>query len=167
MSTLLRHPQVSLRLAALILGLSFSASTTWCAAPTNEVAATKADAFVIQPPFIAPAVPQSTFVQPKNKAEGRDPFFPKSDRPYGAENTSTNRAAPTPVVELFLKGISGTREQPLAIINTTTFAVGDELDVITKAGRMRIRCLEINMDDGTAVIQSGGERRQLRLPPLK
>lgn len=70
-------------------------------------------------------------------------------------------------VELTLKGISGTAAEPLAIINTTTFTTGEELDVFTTAGRMRVRCLEINMVTGTALVQVGGDRRELRLQPKK
>jgi hypothetical protein len=83
---------------------------------------------------------------------------------------ATNKPGPGPapiVVDLALKGFSGTDEKPLAIINTTNFEIGEESDVITKAGRMKIRCLEINRTNGTVVIQLGGERRELRLAPLK
>jgi hypothetical protein len=55
----------------------------------------------------------------------------------------------------------------LAIINNTTFTTGEENDVITTAGRMRVRCVAINMVHGTVLVQVGGERRELRLQPQK
>ena len=136
------------------------------AAPTNAPAGGVLEGLVVQPPFIAPAVPQSSFALPKKRDEGRDPFFPKSTRVYGVDATVKPVIA-TPVAELTLKGISGTPEQPLAIINTTTFSAGEENDVITKAGRMRIRCVEINMAAGTVLVQVGAERKVLQLAPLK
>lgn len=115
-------------------------------------------------------LPQSTFVVPKKKEDGlRNPFFPNSTQPYGEEANPSKPTGPKPppAAELVLKGISGTEDRPLAIINTTTFTVGEENDVITKAGRMKIRCLEINMTNGTVAVQLGGERRELRLPAMK
>jgi hypothetical protein len=150
--------------AIAIFALSTTTSTL-PAASTNEPAAP--ESFVVQPPFVAPAVPQSAFVIPKKQAEGRDPFYPKSTRPYVGDLATTKPVVTAPVAELLLRGISGTDENPLAIINTTTFGVGDELDVTTKAGKMRIRCIEINKAVGTVSVQVGGERQQLRLTPQK
>jgi len=126
----------------------------------------------VQKLYVSPEVPVSSFATPRNAAEGRDPFFPRSVRVYGTESIpNTNKTAPV-VAEFFLKGVSGSPEAPLAIINNVTFGVGDELDVLTKAGRMKIRCLEINKQAGSAVVQFGGERRVLHLqtntlPPPK
>jgi hypothetical protein len=63
------------------------------------------------------------------------------------------------VVELRLQGISGPPERRLAIINTRTFAAGEEEEVPTAAGRTRIRCLEINAD--SVVVLVGQQRREL------
>ena len=67
------------------------------------------------------------------------------------------------MLDLVLKGISGTMEKPLAIINSTTFTVGESNEVILKNGRMRIQCVEINMAAGTVLLQIGSARRELRL----
>lgn len=150
----------------LIVALAAMANTL-TAAPTNSASLAKAETLVVQPPFIAPAIPQSTFVMPKKRAEGRDPFFPKSDRVYGVDTTVKPVIVKSPVAEIVVRGISGTQEQPLAILNSTTFTTGEENDVLTSAGRMRIRCIEINMSTGTVIIQVGGERRTLRLAPQK
>lgn len=109
-----------------------------------------------------PAPPVSTFLIPRKPVDGRDPFFPNSTRVYGTDSTATNRA-PTIVADLVLKGISGTPEQPLAIINTTTFTAGEINEVLIKNGRLRIQCVEINMSLGTVLLQIGSERRELKL----
>ena len=72
--------------------------------------------------------------------------------------------APEPVqvaVDLRLKAISGLPEHRLALINNHTFEAGEEGEIATTSGRMRIRCLEITQD--SAVVQVGSERRELRL----
>ena len=108
--------------------------------------------------------PQSVFVMPKGRQDGVDPFFPRSNRPYFG--TPLPMVAPTPepvtvAVELRLKAISGLPEHRLALINNHTFEAGEEGEVVTTTGRMRIRCLEITQD--SAVVQVGGERRELHL----
>lgn len=113
--------------------------------------------------FVAPAAPQSVFAVPRNREQGKDPFYPRSTLVYGEDLTTKTTNAPTPVAEFFLRGISGTDDNPLAIINNVTFGVGDELEVSTKAGKMKIRCLKINKEAGTATVQMGGLIRELRL----
>jgi hypothetical protein len=157
----MRTPQLNLRgtFAHVAILTLLVAHCTSNAASTNNATTPVAT----QAPFIEPAVPQSTFTQPKRREEGRDPFFPKSIRPYGEEAKPKNVPTVTPIAELSLKGISGTPEQPLAIINTTTFTVGEEGDVSTRAGKIRIRCVEIRMSEGTVLVQVGGQSRELRL----
>lgn len=150
--------------ATITLHLSIA---TAVAAPTNTPTGAKADGSVVQPPFIEPAVPQSTFRLPKKLAEGRNPFFPQSVRHVGIEATTKTNPVVTPTAELALKGISGTAEQPLAIINDRTFSAGEEGDVVTRAGKVRIRCTEINMSEGTVLVHVGGQSRELRLAPPK
>jgi len=113
------------------------------------------------------AAPQSVFDIPKAPVEGKDPFFPDSMRLFASQvpvQASTNRfqaPAPAPaVVELRLQGISGPPERRLAIINTRTFAAGEEEEVPTNAGRTRIRCVEIGAD--SVVVLVGQQRRELR-----
>jgi len=59
-----------------------------------------------------------------------------------------------------LQGVSGQPPQRLAIINKRTFAVGDNLEVSTSQGRIRVRCLEIS--ENSAVIEVNGQRHELR-----
>src|SRR5208337_2631062 len=73
-------------------------------------------------PAAEPVIAQSTFILPASPQEGRDPFYPRSLRPYAAAallHTNATQTAVTPIValELRLNGISGTAGRPLAIIN--------------------------------------------------
>lgn len=91
---------------------------------------------------------------------GRDPFFPRSARQPAAV-ADNNESQPT--VILVLKGFSGSAKRRFAIINDHTFAAGDESEVNTASGRMRIRCHEIRSD--VAVVSIGsGPKIELRLP---
>jgi hypothetical protein len=112
----------------------------------------------VGPDDSTPSVPRSIFKQPTNPKEGCDPFFPSSQRPYSSAPIAT--ASTTDLSGLVLQGISGTSDHRLVIINDVTFAVGDEAEVVTPQGRIRIHCLEIVGD--SAVIESNGQRQQLR-----
>ena len=160
------HPQLSIFVSAILLTLIASRSEL-IGATTNAPAASKSGDFAVQPPFIEPAVPQSAFRQPRKLTEGRNPFFPLSNRHIGTEATTKTNIVVAPTAELALKGISGTPEQPLAIINDRTFTANEEGDVVTRAGKIRIRCVEINMSAGTVLVQVGGQSRELRLAPSK
>jgi hypothetical protein len=101
---------------------------------------------------------------PKGPPEGVDPFFPRSKRPYQGTIlpiVATTLEPVTVAVDLKLKAISGLPEHRLALINNHTFEAGEEGEVVTTTGRMRIRCLEITQD--SAVVQVGAERRELHL----
>ena len=152
--------------ALLCLALVSHAATT----PTNATSTTPAGSPAT--PTATPLeteIPQSVFIVPTSPSEGRDPFFPRTSRLFAGTRTASNvrTSPPSALVELALKGISGTRERPLAIINNQTFAAGEENDVITGTRRVRIRCVEINVPAETVIIQIGNERRELRLRQLK
>lgn len=109
-------------------------------------------------------IAKSEFTLPRKMTEGRDPFFPNSSRPYASEIVAKPMGdSALPEHEFSLKGISGSAERPLAIINNTTFTTGEENDVIIKGKRVKIRCVEINMVAGTILFEYGGSRRQLKL----
>ncbi len=118
-------------------------------------------------PALLPLLPQSVFVIPKKPTEGKDPFFPGSTRVHNVNIELKPKVTEVVVGDLYLKGISGTAAEPLAIINNITFTTGEDNDVLTSAGRMRVRCIEINMAAGTALVQVGGQRRELRLQAKK
>lgn len=166
------------RLALLLAGalIACLGSVGASASPTNMVVATRnvsAKSAPVKTPAAAGAVlpepapaPLSVFVIPRKMTEGKDPFFPNSTRVYG--ETSTKPVGATPIAaDITLKGISGTAEQPLAIINTTTFTTGETSEVLLKNSRIKVQCLEINMAAGTVLLQIGAERRELRLAPQK
>jgi len=118
------------------------------------------------PLVAAPATPshpartnslRSVFVLPANPGEGRDPFFPKSNRPYESSPTVTNNVVE--VTALVVKGVSGSSEHRLVIINNHTFAAGDIADVITDQGRIRVHCVEIK--PRSVVVEIGGHYHEL------
>ncbi len=138
----------------LAVGFSLAAS----AASTNLTVAKGAATNAVL--ALAP-IPQSTFITPKSRLDGVDPFFPFSKRLEFVE--SPNRTnPPTALGELVVKGFSGTVASPLVIINDHTFGVGDEGNVTTPQGRVRIRCLEIRMKNESVTVEANNERRELR-----
>jgi hypothetical protein len=115
--------------------------------------------------LISATIPQSTFTVPRKVTEARDPFFPNSVRVYGVEQVIKPDQNAGSAVDLALRGISGSAARPLAIINTTTFAIGETAEVLHKGGRTKVECINIDMAKGTVLVQVGTDRRQLRLNP--
>ena len=160
----------AIQITATVAAIAFTACAAHAAPPSITASAKAAPApnrqkgeMAATAQRVEAAIARSEFSLPRKVAEGRDPFFPNSTRPYGAEATTKVVGESAPEVEFSLKGISGTAEQPLAIINTTTFTTGEENEVIIKSKRIRIRCWEINMTAGTVLIEYAGTRRQLKL----
>ncbi len=102
---------------------------------------------------------RSVFILPANPGQGRDPFFPKSNRPYETAMTATNNSVG--ITSLVVRGISGPPDHRLVIINNHTFAAGDIVDVITDQGRIRVHCVEIK--PRSVVIEVGNEYHELPL----
>jgi hypothetical protein len=158
LSPLFRH---SLLLQAMLIG----AMASPCLATDTKAKAAKpakpAKAAAPVPTNAAPVqveIPKSVFIVPTGPQEGKDPFFPLSTRLYGAVVVKNKGSAPSAtIVDLKLKGFSGTTEHPLAIINNRTFAVGEEGSVSTPTGRVPIRCVEIK-PDSVVVVVNGQER---------
>ena len=114
-----------------------------------------------QPPKLE--IPQSVFAYPNNALEGRDPFFPGSTRVYGTNPDNQNRSAS--LSDLTLKSILGTPPRVFAIINTHTFAVGDNGDVTLKDGRrLHIHCVDINPKARTVTVEASGVSVILTFP---
>jgi hypothetical protein len=92
-------------------------------------------------------------------AVGKDPFFPKSHR----------RDPSLPVEEvkkqvdqtLILKGIVGSVNRRIAVINDETMESGEESSVRTPGGHVKVKCLEIAPD--YVVIQVEGEPQTRKL----
>lgn len=113
-------------------------------------------------PSAALCIPLSVFVIPNSPGEGKDPFFPVSTRRAPPEAIKTN-TQPVISFDLQLKGISGPADHRLAIVNNRTLQAGEESEVTTATGRVRVRCLDIKTE--SVVVQIGSERRELRLRP--
>ena len=84
-----------------------------------------------------PEIPQSVFTVAGGKV--KDPFFPNSTR-----IKTVITAAPQISSSTFeLKAITGPPGARLAIINNRTVANGEDAEVTTVLGKLRIHCLEI------------------------
>jgi hypothetical protein len=116
---------------------------------------------------VAVARPLSVFVNDPN--QGRDPFFPDSPRrSQTAKPRSSQPSGPSPSaiamdVKLMLKAISGSKLQPLAMINNATIGIGEASDVRAGTRTVRIRCKEIRERSVLIEIDATGEVRELKL----
>ena len=110
-----------------------------------------------------PSRPRSVFED--NPNTGKDPFFPKSTRRRQeiVRAVATNAPPTLPSAELALKGISGSKSQPLALINTTTVGLGEKAEVKCGQQAIMLRCLEIRDRSVLIEIVATGELRELRL----
>jgi len=106
-------------------------------------------------------IPLSVFEIPRSPEEGRDPFFPASDRFRRVSSTNSTTTPKVPAIELVYNGLSGTADHRLAIINGRTLAEGEETELVLPTGRVKIRCIEIKGE--TVIVEAFGERRELRL----
>jgi hypothetical protein len=105
-----------------------------------------------------------------NPQVGRDPFFPISTRrldalPRIASTPASNAPPPSASLDLLrLKGISGTKSQPLALINSTTVGVG-EIAEIKCVGRQIVKIKLLAIRDSSVLVElpGGGEVRELKL----
>jgi hypothetical protein len=104
-------------------------------------------------------VPRSIFHIPANSKEGRDPFFPSSFYPYAGNSVPGAHTNTTDLTSLVMQGVSGVPPHQLVVINDHTFAVGDDGELRTSQGLIRIHCLEINKS--SAVIQANGQQYTL------
>lgn len=93
--------------------------------------------------------------------KGRDPFFPNSTR-QALEPSEQGESQPT--IVLAVKGFSGYGTHRMAIINDHTFMVGEESEVVSAGGRIRIRCVEIRDDVAVVTIGNTPQKIELRIP---
>jgi hypothetical protein len=64
---------------------------------------------------------------------------------------------------LVLKGVSGAANRRLALINNRSFSVGEEAEVVTLGGKVRIRCDAIRDESVVISVGSPPQRVELRL----
>lgn len=111
-------------------------------------------------PAPAPPPPRSVFALPMSSREGRDPFFPESQRLYeeiGPRVTHTVDSS-----SFVVHGSSWQDGRRLVIINNHTFAAGDEGDVIT-ADKVRVHLRVIRIHDDIVVIEANGTKREIKI----
>jgi hypothetical protein len=148
----------ALPLAVLLLCLPAVAAT---AAQTPPALAGQTPAATNDAAPAEPELPKSLFRIPASPQEGRDPFFPQSAL-RKPEVIRSPVVAPPAIAELELKGISGTADHRLAIINNRTFEPGEEGTVVSNVGRVRLMCKEIGTN--SVRVNINGQDRILTLP---
>lgn len=156
----IRRPGATLLLAALLVRAAVHAGPPQPAAPAKVPAPS-----AVSPTNVVMGIPPSVFFVPSATQAVKDPFFPNSTRLAVLTTTKTN--PPGAVTDLALQGLSGTAARPLATINNRIFEPGEEQEVVTPSGKVRVRCVEINLKDESVVIEAGGGRRELRFPRRK
>jgi hypothetical protein len=149
---------LSLRLTVLAV-IFCGAMTLYSGTPSTNTPAAKTTS--TNTPAVTNAIPLSVF--DVNLASGRDPFFPRSGRRAITVTAATETTATTDPASLTLHGLSHDAKRPMATINNQTFLAGEEGEVVTSTGRLRIRCEEIKVD--SVIISIGSSQRlELRLP---
>ena len=173
MTPMLRHLNwsllVLLALVALlpVCGNAATASNAPAASKAKAKAATPGTAPTNAAPAEA-AIPKSHFAAVPETGGGKDPFFPASTRFQPRQTTvgPSNKVVVVVEPDVRINGFSGNASLPLVIINNVTFGIGDERLVKAEnlAGnvRLRVRCLEIQIDDQMAIVEVNGTRRELR-----
>ena len=129
----------------------------------KSVAAPGARTPAATPAAAAAAAPQETqqfksvFVDRPNF--GRDPFFPKSDRRGSVQDIVVEPVAN--FNNIVLKGISGSAEKRLAILNNKTFAAGEDGELRIGGHPTKIKIVEVR--EKSVVISINGVTRELVL----
>jgi hypothetical protein len=124
--------------------LTCAASTNLGPAPAGTNAAAGSKTNGVAGTNAAPTeltVPVSTFeltIKPT-----KDPFFPLSTRSPVPLIVLTNVAPALSAASFNLKGMSGSSDRRLALINNRTVAVGETAEVTTTSGKVKIHCVEI------------------------
>lgn len=106
------------------------------------------------------SVQKSIFVD--NLKSGRDPFYPRSIRRSEREPVLDAKTA-APIVQLFLKGISGPANRRFALINNQPLAAGEDAYVRISGGQVKVHCWEIREDSVVISVEGDPERKELRL----
>ncbi len=98
-----------------------------------------------------------------DKAAGKDPFFPKSGRRNQAPPDQFQSTPLLILSQLSLKGISGTKDKRLALINNRTLEVGEESEFRQGNQSVKIRCVEITDKSVFITVEGSPDRKELRL----
>ena len=104
-------------------------------------------------------IPKSEFDD--SLPNGKNPFFPRSQR-QTATKVSTNASRVAPSI-LVLRGVSGSPERYIAVINNWSFSAGEEKEVVITGSRIKIRCEEIRADMAVVSVGTPPQRVELHL----
>jgi hypothetical protein len=122
-----------------------------------------------QPAVTEIVFPKATFID--DPQVGKDPFFPESRRRLESmpRLAVTNSVAPSNhlLEQVFLKGISGTKEQRLALIsslnNSATVAVGEFAELRVGPQVLKLRCREIRERSVVVELDGSSETKEIKL----
>ncbi len=152
---MISHRSLIFRLAIVVVAACSMLAALAHAAPSAPAATTTATTNAAPPEL---TIPLSVFDVTNGPV--KDPFFPLSTR--SAVPIATNAVAPAFSATSFrLKGLSGGANERLALINNRTLAVGEEAEVTTPSGNVKIRCLQIR--DSSAVIRVENQTENIEL----
>lgn len=103
-------------------------------------------------------IPKSVYKAPENLREGRNPFFPGSNLGRATDGPVRTSAES---YQLVLNGLTGPPRRT-AMVNGRTFEEGETGEVRMPDGtRVTVKCLKIQ--DDSAIVQVGSQRKELRL----
>jgi len=71
--------------------------------------------------------------------------------------------APKRYTEIHLKGIMGTKQRPMVILNDQTFVVGETARVRFKDGQLKVTCKEIKAESAVVLIEGSREPKEIFL----
>jgi len=144
----------------VLLAVTLSAAVASSAPATNSAPAVKPAAAAAP---IVEVNPPSVYTIPSTAGVARDPFYPARiiQTEVVSVQTATTNARPSSVGCLVLKGLSGASSDPLAMINGRTMGRGEDAEIVTDCGRLLVHCVDITTN--SAIVEVGGERRELHL----
>jgi hypothetical protein len=142
--------------------LCFGAAPTMPVGQTNKPAPSHGGDKTIAAKTAEVQIPRSVF---EASANAHDPFFPKSSR-HPKPNADVVKPGPiVPDVSSLLKlnGINGTAPDRLVMINGCTLAAGEETEVKTSKGKIRIKCVEIRATSVLIAVENQSGTVELNL----
>lgn len=133
-------------------------------APASPAAADKAPADTVT--VLGLTVQKAQFTD--SPTSGVDPFFPNSSRraPKPKEMVAApTRVTPDPhrIDHITLKGITGTSDRRLALINNMAFASGEVGNVRVPGGLLKIRVLNIGEKSVTVAVEGDSVPHELKI----
>jgi len=117
--------------------------------PHTGIAAKAPDSAAPATTISAPAIPESVFYY----RAGKDPFFPN--------RVVTPAPEPTKKEIMLLKGITGTPDRRVALINDRTFTKGEAGEIKSGTNTFKIRVVDIK--DRSVTIERAGQTNELPL----